>query len=90
MTVSRPQSGALCRILPHGVKMVIRKVENQSKTTQGALVNDLKAVRTTVTKNTTGNTLCCNGLKPCSAHQVTLLKTAHAQACLKFASEYLK
>lgn len=49
-----------------GVKM--RKVMDRPKTTQEGLVDDLKAARTTATKNITGKTLCCN------AHKVFLLK----------------
>lgn len=37
--------------------MVMGKVVDQPKTTHEQLVNDLKADGTTVTKNTTGNTL---------------------------------
>uniref|UniRef100_A0AAZ1X803 Uncharacterized protein n=1 Tax=Oreochromis aureus TaxID=47969 RepID=A0AAZ1X803_OREAU len=50
------------------------------------LVNDLKAVGTTITKNTTGNTLCCNGLKFLSRETHKVLDV---QACLRFASEHL-
>ncbi|KAI4872697.1 hypothetical protein NFI96_008434, partial [Prochilodus magdalenae] len=62
----------------------MRKVRNQPKTTRGELVNDLKAAGTTVTKKTIGNTL-----KSYSARKVPLLKKAHVQARLKFASEHL-
>ncbi len=34
-----------------------------------------------------GNTLCCEGLKSCSAGKVPLLKKAHVQAHLKFAND---
>ncbi|KAI4872913.1 hypothetical protein NFI96_005295 [Prochilodus magdalenae] len=67
----------------------MRKVRNQPKTTWGELVNDLKAGGTTITKKTIGNTLHHNGLKSCSAHKAPLLKKAHVQAHLKFASEHL-
>uniref|UniRef100_A0AAY5KGD7 Transposase Tc1-like domain-containing protein n=1 Tax=Esox lucius TaxID=8010 RepID=A0AAY5KGD7_ESOLU len=45
--------------------------------------------RITVTKKTIGNTIHHEGLKSCSVHKVPLLKKAHVQACLKFASEHL-
>ncbi|KAI4876466.1 hypothetical protein NFI96_002537 [Prochilodus magdalenae] len=89
MTVSRPQSGAPCKISPGGVSLIMRKVRNQTKTTQRELVNDLKAVGTTVTKKTIGSTLRRNVLKSCSARKVPLLKKAHVQAHLKFANKHL-
>ena len=88
-TINRPRSGAPCKILPHGVRMITRKVRDQPRTTREELVNDLKAVGTTVTKQNIGNTLCRNGLKSCSTRKVPLLKKAHVQACLKFAIEHL-
>ena len=89
MTVNRPQPGAPCKISPGGVSLIMRKVRNQPKTTQGELVNDLKVAGTTVTKKTIGNALRRNGLKSCSARKVPLLKKAHVQARLKFANEHL-
>jgi len=65
--------------------MIMRKVRDQPRTTQEELVNDLKAVGTTVTKQTIDNTLRRNGLKSC---KVPLLKKAHVQACLKFTNEH--
>ena len=58
-------------------------------TTQEELVNDLKAVGTTVTKITISNTLHREGLKSCCTRKVPLLKKADVQACLKFAKEHL-
>src|SRR4029434_10218414 len=62
---------------------------NNPRTTQGKLVNDLKAAGTTVTKKTIGNTLRRNGLKYCSTRKVPLLKEVHVQGRLKFANEHL-
>ena len=77
------------KISPRGISMMMRKVRDQPSTTQGELVNDLKAVGTTVMKKTISNTLHCEGLKSCCARKVPLLKKAHVQACLKFAKEHL-
>ncbi|KAK3528589.1 hypothetical protein QTP70_004997 [Hemibagrus guttatus] len=60
--------------------------ENQPRTTQEDLVNDLKAAGTIVTQKTIGNPLRRKRLKSC---KVPLLKKAHVQACLKFANEHL-
>ncbi|XP_035992346.1 uncharacterized protein LOC118562987 isoform X14 [Fundulus heteroclitus] len=57
VTINRPRSGAPCKILPEGMRMIIRKVMDQPSTTREELVNDLMAVGTTVTKHTVGNTL---------------------------------
>src|SRR4029434_2424539 len=76
-TVHRSRSGAPCEISPCAVSVIIRKVQNNPRTTQGELVNDLKAAGTTVTKKTIGNTIRHNGLKSCSARKVPLLKEAH-------------
>src|SRR4029434_4816171 len=79
-TVNRSRSGAPCKISPCAVSVIIRKVQNNPRITQGELVNALKAAGTTVTKKTIGNTLRRNGLKYCSTRKVPLLK---------FANEYL-
>ena len=70
------------------ISVMMRKVRDQPSTTQVELVNDLKAVGTTVTKRTISNTLHRDGLKSC-AGKVPLLKKAHVQAHLKFAKEHL-
>ncbi len=87
ITVNLPRSGAPCKISPHGVSMIMRTVRNQPRTTQEDIVNDLKAAGTIVTKKTIGNTLRREGLKPCSARTVPLLKKTYVQACLKFAKD---
>jgi len=58
ITINHPLSWAPCKILPHGVRMIMRKVRDQPRTTRVELVNDFKAVGTTVTKQAIGNTLC--------------------------------
>ncbi len=88
-TINRSWSGAPCKILPHGVRMIMRKVRDQPRTTREELVIDLKAVGTTVTKQNIGYTLRRNGLKSCSTCKVPLFKKSHVQAHLKFANEHL-
>src|SRR4029434_9380577 len=75
-TVNRSRSGAPCKISPRAVSVIIRKVQNNPRTIQGELVNDLQAAGTTVTMKTIGNTLRRNGLKYCSTRKVPLLKEA--------------
>ena len=82
VTTNVPQSGALRMISPRGISMMIRKARDQPSTTQEELVNDLKAVGSTVTKRTISNTLHREGLKSCCARKVPLLKKAHVQARL--------
>ena len=59
-----PRSGAPRKISPRGISMMMRKVRDQPSTTQEELVNDLKAIGTTVTKRTISNTLHLEGLSP--------------------------
>src|SRR4029434_658760 len=51
-TVNRSRSGAPCKISPRAVSVILRKVQNNPRTTQEDLVNNLKAAGTTVTKKT--------------------------------------
>ncbi len=67
--------------------MIMRTVRNQPRTIREDLVNDLKAAGIIVTKKTIGNTLHLEGLKPCSARKVPLLKKAHVQGRLRFAND---
>ncbi|KAJ4928979.1 hypothetical protein JOQ06_004601, partial [Pogonophryne albipinna] len=69
--------------------MITRTVSKDPRTTRGDLVNDLQRAGTKVTKATISNTLRRQGLKPCSARRVPLLKPVHVQARLKFAREHL-
>ncbi len=89
MTVNLPRTGDPRQISPRGVSMILRKVRDQPRTTREDLVNDLKRAGTTVSTVTISNTLHRQGLKSCSAHNVTLLKPAHVQARLKFAKDHL-
>ena len=70
VTANLPRSGAPRKISPRGISMMMRKVRDQPSSTQEELVNDLKAVGTTVTKRTISNTLHREGLKSCCAHQL--------------------
>lgn len=64
------------------------KVPKQPKTARKELINDLETVGTSVTKETIGDTLCCNGLKSCSIQKVSILHKAHVQARLRVASKH--
>ncbi len=64
MTVNLPLTGAPCKISPHGVSMILRKVRDQPRTTREDLVNDLKRAGTTVSTLTISNTL----------HQIKILQ----------------
>lgn len=67
----------------------MRKEVVPPKATWEELFNDLKPVGTAVMKNTTDNTLCCNGLKLQYLQGPPLLKKLHVQAHIKFAIEHL-
>lgn len=64
------------------------KVPKQPKTARKELINDLETVGTSVTRETIGDTLCCNGLKSCSIQKVSILHKAHVQARLRVASKH--
>ena len=57
VTANFPRSRAPRKISPCGISMMMRNVRDQPSTTQEELVNDPKAVGTTVTKRTISNTL---------------------------------
>ena len=84
VTANLPRLGAPRKISPYGTSMMMRKVRDQHSTTQEELVNDLKAVGTTVMKRTISNILHREGLKSCCTCKVPLLKKAHVQARLTF------
>ncbi len=87
--VNLPRTGAPCKISPHGVSMILRKVRDQPRTTREELVNDPKRDGTTVSTVTISNTLHRHGLQSCSTRKVPLLKPAHVQPCLKFVKDHL-
>ncbi len=66
MTVNLPRTGAPCKISPHGLSMILRKVRDQSRTTREDLVTDLMRAGITVSTVTISNTLHHHGLKSCS------------------------
>ncbi len=49
ITASLPQTGSPCKISPHGVSMIMRRVRNQPRTTREDIAIDLKAAGTIVT-----------------------------------------
>ncbi len=49
ITVNLPQTGAPCKISPHGVSMIMRTVRNQPRTIWEDLVNHFKTAGTIVT-----------------------------------------
>ncbi|KAI3364206.1 hypothetical protein L3Q82_010805 [Scortum barcoo] len=57
LTVNLPRTGSPCKISPHGLSMIMKKVRDQPRTTWEDLVNDLKRAVTTVSKVTISNTL---------------------------------
>ncbi len=89
MTVNLPRTGALCKISPCGVSIILRKVRDQPKTTREDLDNDLKRAGTTISTPTISSTLHHYGLKSSSMRKVPLLKPAHVQARLKLAKDHL-
>ena len=89
VTANLPRSGAPCKILPRGISMMWKVRDQPSTTQEEQLVNDLKAVGTTVMKRTISNTLHREGFKSRCACKVPLLKKAHVQSHLNFAKEHL-
>ena len=88
-TDNLPRSGAPRKISSRGVKMIMRTVSKNPRTTRRDLMNDLQRAGTKVTKATISNTLRREGLRSCSARRVPLLKPVHVQARLKFAREHM-
>jgi len=88
-TDNLPRFGAPREISFSGVKMIMRTVSKNPRTTRRDLMNDLQRAGTQVTKATISNTLPREGLKSCRARCVPLLKPVHVQARLKFAREHM-
>lgn len=66
LPVNFQQTGARCKISPHGVSVIMKKLRDQPRTAREDLVNDLKRVGVPISKVTIGSTQCHNGLKSCS------------------------
>ncbi len=88
ITINRPRSGAPCKISPHGVRMIMRTMRDQPRTARKELVNYLKAVGTTVTKQTIGNTTPWR-TEILQRPQGPPAQEGNVQARLKFANEHL-
>lgn len=71
---SIPFSLTFCVVLLHGAKLVMRKLSDQQTTTWNELGNDLKAVWTADTNDTSGHTWQHIRLKSCRKSKVPLLK----------------
>jgi len=73
-------------LVTHMVKMIMRTVSKNPRTTRRDLMNDLQRAGTKVTKATISNTLHQEGLKSCSARRVPLLKPVcpgPSEVCLR-------
>lgn len=57
MTMNHLCFGAPCKILLHGVKIIMGKVGDQPKITREEFVNDLNPAGTTIIENTIGNSV---------------------------------
>ncbi len=78
MTVNLPRTGAPCKISPHGVSMIPRKVRDQTRTTREDLVNKLKRAGTTVSTVTlvthytvTDSNPAAHARSPCSSQHMS-------------------
>lgn len=77
MSINFCWSETPCKVLPHGLKIIIEKLRKQTITKEKKVVYNLKAVGPIVTKNTIGNTQGCNGLKSYYNQKISLLQMAH-------------
>ena len=88
-TVNLPRPGAPRKISPRGIKMMMRTVSKNPRTTRMELIRDLQRVGITVSKTTITTTMRRQGLRSRIARRVPLLKQEHLQARLQFARDHL-
>lgn len=84
MTINNSWCGSPC-----GLRVIMRKLKEQSKPTQLEFFNGMKAFGVSVTKRTFGNLMCHDGLNSCTALKIPMLRKASVHTCHKFASEHL-
>ena len=88
-TINWPRPGAPCKISDREVKIIIRRVVQEPRTTCGEFQIDLEFAGTFVSKKTISKALNYHGLYARSPRKTPLLKKKHVEACLKFAAQHL-
>ena len=80
-TINWPRPGAPCRISDRGVKIIIRRVVQEPRTTCGELQKDLELAGTS-------NALNRHGLYARSPRKTILLMKKHVEAYVKFPAQH--
>lgn len=89
MLVIALDEGPHTRFHPARVKMIMKAVRKNLRTTMWDLMNELQRAEANGRKATISITLHRGGFKSCSARGVPLLKQVHLQAQRKFAREIM-